>query len=651
MPMYYPFYKTTPCSQKGFSLVEILVSIGVIGIVVVAAVGSLIVSSETVHIGRSKTKGVNYMMEYIETLKNLKRNDWDALENGRYIVSVVGNDLTLTTTVSGETVNGYTRYLDIEDAYRDDDGNLVDTPGTSDPSTKKITVTVSWAGVSPGSMNESFYMSRYLDNLTWIETTEDEFNGGTNTGTAVVNNAGGEIVLGAGGSSDWCDPNLSTSSLDLPKNGEALAVTAIEGRAFAGTGLNASGESYININIGNSSPPSLSILGIADGYKTNDVFGEMSYGYIATDTNSKEVVILSISSTPYSEVGYFNIPGNTDGNSLFIAGSVGYVTESDTLWSFDLSSKSGSRSALDSDGVETSGGAIGNSVVVNGSYAYVATSGSTQLQIFDVSSPSNLQRVGWFSTSAGDGKDVFINATATRAYLVTSSSANPELFIVDITTKTGARTLIGSYDTGGMSPRAIEVVPGGRAIVVGVGGEEYQAINISNESAPVRCDGLQVDSGIYDSASVLESDNDAYTYIVTGESSSEFKVVAGGPGGAYASSGVYESATFDPGRDTIGYNRFSVTHDIPIQTGISYQIAVVDAGVNGCVDAVFNDFTFVGPDGTSASYYSGNDAVSLDNDGAGYENPGQCLRYRVYLETSDFVTSPTFYDFTVNYSP
>ena len=206
-----------------------------------------------------------------------------------------------------------------------------------------------------------------------------------------------------------------------------------------------------------------------------------------------------------------------------------------------------------------------------------------------------------------------------------------------------------------MDPRTVEVVPGNIAIMGGVGGQEYQVLDIGilgSESNPLPCGGLDVNDNIYDSDSVLEADNDAYTYIVTGNSSSEFQVIQGGPGGAYATSGVFESSTFDPGRDTIAFNQFVVNHTKPLNTTVRYQVAVVDGGVSGgCSDAVFNDFTLVGPDGTPASFFTDGDAIPTNDDGSNFENPGRCFRYRVYLDTTDFVSSPTFSDITVNYSP
>lgn len=185
--------------QGGFSLVEILVCIGVFAAIVFAAVGVFIISQELVQIARTKTKGVYHLKDYVEKIKNTKRFDWSTLVNGRYLYVDNAGNWELQTTTTGEVVGAYTRYVDITSGRRDVTGTLVPSGGTVDPSTKLITITVSWTGIKAGTLTESFYVTRYLDNLPWELTTEADFEAGTHSGTTTVNDAGGEVVLGAGG--------------------------------------------------------------------------------------------------------------------------------------------------------------------------------------------------------------------------------------------------------------------------------------------------------------------------------------------------------------------------------------------------------------------------------------------------------------------
>ena len=245
--------------------------------------------------------------------------------------------------------------------------------------------------------------------------------------------------------------------------------------------------------------------------------------------------------------------------------------------------------------------------------------------------------VGQGVLTAGAGRDVFVNATGTRGYVVTAKSdSQKELFVIDTSTKTGNRTVLGSYEANGMDPKGVVAVSGNKVIMVGTGGEEYQVINVTAEDAPVSCGGLQVDTGINGVAAVSEADGDAYAYIITGDAGSEFKMIAGGPGGQYSVSGTFESATFDAGY-TSAFNRLTFAGSKPANTNLSAQIAV---------SADCNGFVFVGPDGTSGTFFDGSgEAVDVTL------SSGRCMRYKAYLDSTDPGAAPSFNDITINYSP
>lgn len=632
--------------DPGQSLIELVVVMGLAAILIPVVFAGFITAQEGKPQQQQRAQATTLVQEAEEALRSIRERDWTLVAStGTHHPIVSGGSWALAS--GSETINGLTRSIAIADVFRNDQGAIVPSGGTRDPSTRSVTVTVSWTTPRSSSATSTGYLTRYLDNLTLVQTTESDFTAGTLTGTAVTNTAGGEVILGAGGYGDWCNPNLTIGSLDLPKSGVANAITAIEGRAFVGTGENASGESFVNIGITNDNPPSASVLGTFSNYKTNDVFGEQNYGYIATNTNSKEVVIVDLTATPYTETGYFNTPfSSADATSVWVSGNRGYVTAGIFLYVFNLSSKTGSRQMV---GLPFLLFGTGTSVVVNGNYAYVSISGSPiELQIIDITNPWNIFQSGYADVNGQDGKRVFVNATASRAYLVTNeSSTKPEFFVIDTISKSGSRPTVGSYDAAGMNPKNLAVVSGNKAIIVGTSGEEYQVLDITTETNPVRCGGLNHDVGINGIASVLEQDGDAYSYIITGDASAEFKIIEGGPGGRYASNGTFESSIFDPGY-SVAFNRFDVSMTVPVATSLQFQIAGADA-MNG--DCAVVPFTFVGPDETSGTFFASGSAIPLDDDGAGFENPTRCFRYKVYFTTSDANQTPVFSDITVNYSP
>ncbi len=642
-------------SQRGQLLIELLITIGLSAILIPALLTGLLSATEGKAQQQQRLYALSLLKETEEAVRFVQKNNWNAISvNNTYHPEISGT--TWTLVAGAQTVNNYNQQVVISDVNRDASGAIVTSGGTNDPSTKKAEITISWTQPQNSTVTSVLYLTR-TDNITHTDTTTTQFNAGTVTSAVVLatNPSGtpndGQVQLGAGGGSqsDWCTPNLTITPHDLPKSGVANAITAIEGRAFAGTGDNASGVSFANINITNAQPPVTTTLGTFDGYKTNAVFGEANYAYLGTDNNSKEVEIINLTTSPYSEAGSFNAPGSGNGNSVFVTSSYGYMTSGSTLYNFR---RVGSSATIDSNGVGLAG--TGNKVYVVGNFAYVATSStSNQLQIINISDPANLSVVRSISVAGQAGVDVYVNSSGTRAYLATGvSAAQRELFIIDIEASSPTYGQVkGSYEANGMSPKGITVVTNNKAVLVGTSGEEYQVISIVNEASPVRCGGLNINSGVNGVSSVLEADGDAYSYIITGDASSEFKIIEGGAGASFSSSGTFVSAPYDAG-STVAYNRFVATVSQPNQTTLKMQVAVAPYGTS-CSSATYS---FIGPNGTTdlTDVYTPSsgtiaELIPLKTIGT-YENPGRCFKYKVWLDSTDSSQTPILYDVILNHS-
>ena len=625
--------------QKGQSLIELLLTIALVSIFFPALLTGFASTRNNRAVKDQRQLATAYLNEAQEAIRVVRANGWSNLSLGTYHPIVSGSTWILTS--GSELIDSnFTRQITIEDIKRDSNGNISQN-GTLDPSTKLITISVSWNLPFPNSVSAASYLTRHDSNIH-TDTTIADFSGtaqevtvSATTGTSIPND--GQVQLSAGGGGNWCQPNMSITALDLPKSGVANAISAIEGKGFAGTGDNSSGISYTSIAISNTHPPVATVSGTFDGFKTNDgIFGDADYAYLATDTNSKEVEIVDlthITNGKYSEAGYFNAPGNGTGNSVFVLGSVGYMTSGNHLYTFDLSSKSGSRPQLGS--VTLAG--TGAKVYVVGNYAYVAISEETlELQIIQVSDGGRtLSIVGQADVNGHEATDVFVNSTGTRVYLATeSSSSQKEFFIIDVSTKTGSRPTVGSYEANGMSPKGVTVVTGNKALLVGTGGEEYQVFDISNETSPTRCGGLNIDSGVNGISSVLEQDGDTYSYIITGDTAAEFKIIEGP-----ATNGTYTSPSFDAGSD-VYFNSFTVNHIVPSSTLIQYEVAVAAAVNNSCSGV---NFSYAGPFATSS-------ALPSTTGNAAYQNPCRCIKYKVTFSTADPTQTPILYDISFNYS-
>lgn len=662
--------------KRGQSLLEILLAIGLSVIVLPALFLGFMAGRSGKEQQNQHLVAVPLLTEGQEAVKSLKERSWTSLANyqNNTVYHPVISDHYWLLQEGTETINGFSRQIVLEAVYRNLEGQIVEEGGVLDPSSRKAIITISWQTPQPGTVSSTLLLTRH-ENLSLTHTTVADFNSGDQEAVTITNDQGGEIILGStGGYGDWCNPSLSYSAFDLPKSGVANAISAIEGQIATGTGDNASGVSYANILLDDPqypTSPSPSLSGTYDGYKTNDVFVEQDYAYLATDDHVKEVVIIDLNQQDtygkYQQTGYMNIPGNVVGDNIFVTNNIGYATYDNKLYTFDLSSKNGERPLLDSDGITLPG--IITEILVVGSRAYVSTtSTSSQLVIINISDPNNLAIIDQIGVNGSSGRALFINRTATRAYLATAvSNTQRELFIIDIDPLSPQyKQTLSVYDTNGMNPTGITTVSGPRAIIVGSGTQEYQVVDITQEVLPQdsqlpQCGQMNIDSGIYGVASVFTTANRAYSYIITGDSTAELKIIEGGPGASgssYTLSGIYTSTIIDFQNYTsnipVTLNRFSADVYLPSSvTTLRAQIATANAVNNSCQQA---SFSFVGPDLTSNTYFvpdennQFNQALPIIND-TNYHNPSRCLQYRFYFTTQDETLTPIINSVSFNYSP
>jgi type II secretory pathway pseudopilin PulG len=656
---------TSKNHSPGYSLVELLLAIGLFGFLISILFAGFIATRDGKPQQQERVRASALLQETIEAIRVVREQGWpDFAQNGIWHPEIDTINNTWTLVAGPETVNGFTRQLTITDVERDVLGAIVESGGTVDPSTKKIDIQISWTQPLISTMLSTIYLTRYLDNLTFIHTTVEDFElpGSITENTLVIANPtaedpnNGYIRLSPLGSGrgDWCNPNPEFAQLDLPGQADATGIMAFynssanRSEVFSNTGGNASGDPLTYVQVTNDYPPVPSIAGqfaSTPQIRANGVFGIPGYAYLTTSRPQQEVVVVDLSTM--SQVGFFDAPGSVEGQSVFIKDGVGYLTQGSNLRIFNASSPVGETTQLGSVGLAGNG----LKVQVVGSYAYVAVdSSSTQLQIIDISNPSAPGTPKNFSVNGLEGRSLVVSDDGERVYLVTKLSASHnEFFIINSSDPTkDSLSVIGSSDTGSMDPKAVAIVlNGNRALTVGEGGNEYQVWSIVNESAPITCGNLAGLGGVLDVATIVQDNGDAYAFITTGQSSSELKVIEGGPGGSYSTTGSYESATFDTGSST-AFNRVSHISDVPVEATLRFQVAGAESIAGSC-DGV--SFTFVGPDGTSGTYFDNGEGLPFNTSGTGYRNPAQCFRYKAFFDTTNVEVTPILEEVIVNYSP
>lgn len=626
---------------KGVVLVELLVAFGLASILLPALLTGFVSATQGREVYEQRVAATALVRETEEAIRSFRNETWINISNlasgASYHPAISGSKWSMPT--GNETVNGFTRVVTVADVYRDASGKIAaqGTPGaTLDPSTRQFLITVSWPGFFTRTIASSLYITRN-GNTSFSETQT--------------------VSAPAGGFGDWCKPTgPSVTNVNLNRQGHPTSLRAFEtpsatdgNRILAGTGANSSGPAFTNIKIIGNGPPAATILGDYNGtpqVKVNGLFGDNHYGFVATDNRGVEILDLT-TTPPYQKIGSFNPNGMKNVNDVYVVGNTGYAVTQDKFYIFSVSADRKTTSQIGSLAL-----ANGAKVVVDASnqYAYVPNPDSSgELKIVDVHThPTGLTSadVKNVDVDAGAGKDVFINASVTFAYLATAANATkPEFFIINITDKANPVVITngGTYDTNGMDPHGVTIVSGERAIIVGTGGNEYQVFSVAGGVVSFCLnhsqgdDFLNIDSGVYAVASVLQTDQHAYSYIVTGDSGAELKIIEGGPGnGGVGGNGTYESPTLpspDPGHD-VAFNSFSAT----INPDLAYKVSIKHGVGGSCSSVTFSDGDFT-------SFIPG--TLPLITIGSGYTNPGECLRYRAINSGS----SPITFTATFNYSP
>jgi len=628
-------------SQTGALLVELLVVMGLLGLLLPVLISSIILTRQEEAQRIQRHQATLLLRESVEAMRSIRETGWEAVQDsGTYHLVLVDSAWTLEP--GSITQNGFTRQIILGDVRRDSEGLIISEGGFIDPSTKSLEVIISWPEPRPQQVSTQAYLTRYLDNLTLIEQAEADFLLGTQYGTTVVNNFGGEVVLASGGDGNWCAPTDHIIN-EFPLHGSSRIVRATQERLFTGT-INDS-TNFLQIGITNDEVPQLSLLGQLSGYATQDVHINDEYAYIAVQGAPHDAYIVNLATNQL--VGWFKSPYHSgSARGIFVDGNVAFLAIGNRLVTFDVTSKIADRNFLAER--QLSGG--GYRVKVLNGYAYVAQDGgSAKLRIIQVTNGGSTLTITASLNYPGEpATDLDINQTGTRAYLVTSADATKKgVYIINTENKNESPTKIGEYDAGTLQPQGIRMVTENKLLLGGYGGEEYQVIDISDETNPTRCGGLSVPSGIYGLDGVLFDDGRAFSFIVTRDPGKELKLIKGGSGGNFTYNGMFDSQIYDMTWPT-AFNYIIAQINEPTQTNGYFQVAVAEPVNDSCDDA---NFVFVGPDGTSETFYQDEGAIPFNPDGTGYVNPGRCFRYRVYLDTLDNTSSPVFTQMLVNYSP
>jgi hypothetical protein len=644
---------------KGFSLMEILLAITLFSMLIMV-VGTLVIESLRSSRNLAQRDSSSYAIKEIFNAITITKNDlWSAIvgNTGGAVkhLTFTNNKYSIVDGVDVE--NGVSLGLTINYAYRDPNGNIVISGGTQDVHTREITVTATWHDIlgQDNSVSSIIYVNDW-NTLEWLQTTQAQFNAGTNNQTRVTNVIDGEVQLQQIFYPDWCKPNLSINQYDIPGSAEAKKLfTPAAGTTYLGTGGQTQGQTLTKLNIQGVENPTLTVVGTFNGYTANRIFVSGNYAYLAvSNNNNKQVVILDISHTPYTEVGYFKASRTGSAYAVVVDGNYGYVSIGKYVYSFDLSSKTGKRTQLSSVLLVTQEnmGKTGyvSQLIVKNNWLYASLYEDWyELAIVNVSNPSSLQRTSLTSVNDGQAEDIGINSAGTRVYFGTDwVSYEPNFFIVDVSNKTkDDLPVIARYTTTDhMNIVGVAYVENdNRIILVGNGGtQQYQVLNSATERSLTKCGGMSQPYEINDVDSVRDADTNSFSYILTDDPNDEFKILRGGPGAGggdtgygYAASGDYTSQVFDTNSTTTNYYYLEWSGLVPATTTAKIQVRTGTT-------ADLSSQPWLGPDGTTGSYFTTQTPTTFPSIFQGKE----FVQYKIFM-TSDTISTPRIDLIRINY--
>ena len=218
---------------KGFSIVEILVAMGIIIIISVTGVTTILHSFSMNRLGDEKTEAIIYASEGMEALKSIKNQDYYSIVAGTYGFDNSGG---LWAFQGSSNTNGkFTRQVTVESVSRDSSEDIVTSGGFDDPNTKKITSTVTW-DFSPTRSNTITLMS-YFTNYNkivvgdWSNATENSGAGvdisGNNDGLKIqVQDDYAYIIRDSG------TPNFAIIDISSPTSSSVTDSLSLSGDPF-----------------------------------------------------------------------------------------------------------------------------------------------------------------------------------------------------------------------------------------------------------------------------------------------------------------------------------------------------------------------------------------------------------------------------------
>lgn len=151
--------------EDGMGIVEIIVVIAIITTAFVAILQLAFLERRAQIVAREDITAYVLARESLEAVRSVRDDNWDNLStltfNTPYYPVINGSIWELSGTDPGQ-VNGYDRWIEVEEVFRDTNDDIVLSGGTSDSDTLKATAYVEW--ITAGGNTRQVTLETYLTN-------------------------------------------------------------------------------------------------------------------------------------------------------------------------------------------------------------------------------------------------------------------------------------------------------------------------------------------------------------------------------------------------------------------------------------------------------------------------------------------------------
>ena len=365
-------------NMKGFSLVEIILSVALFGLFVTALSGIYLSGEENSVLIGNRNRAVFLAHQGLEAVRSIRDEDFSNLSIGTYGIGISGGVWNFNG--SSDTTDMYTRDITISDY---------------DTNVKEIQSRVNW---QQNAQRTGEVIVRTL--LSFWQ----------------------EVIITGG---DWLLP-LFTSFVDFGGNTNATFVVIDENYAYVVMQTNANVDDFYVVDITDTLNPIITdTLNLSGQLRGIDISGD--YAFISSTDNSEEVYAVDVSNrSNINLVDSLNLPGNQNMRNIQVNGNYLYATRDSSSSEFSIIDISNPTNMSLTGSTNLS--SRYRSVYIDGSFAYLAGDvNNAELSVINITVPSLPVEVATLNLS-GNTNATDIDGFGDRVFIAQGS----DLEVVDI---------------------------------------------------------------------------------------------------------------------------------------------------------------------------------------------------------------------------